>query len=205
MNFRIINELTLTQKMSMCNLLYCLAMCDKKREDTNVNIELKFMNTFAKTLQVSPASCMNQLSNGIKLIVDDLKNLNQEQKELLITASWDMVNFNGPNEIQLRLLNSDLYRDIGITYEIFMEAVNKNKNPNHPKHFDSDRDEKFNLTKGTIRGRMLSSWSLEEKAEWLAGFLELTYDPKISQENLDQVAELTRYAAEIIQQYHNTK
>jgi len=116
--------LTLNQKMSIVNLLLTIGVSDG--EQGNSEKELRYLNTYVNILNVRSDKSMQYLSAfGHQRIVDDLKNISSDQKDILIVAAWEMITCDGnPNEMELQV-TTNLFEQIGVNEDRFIETIKK--------------------------------------------------------------------------------
>lgn len=118
----IYKNLTNNQKMSIINLLNAIAISDSG--ESIADIEEQFLNTFIDILQVRADNCMAYLnSGGGEKLFNDLKSLDQKQKEFLLVTVWDMIICDGrPNETELNFA-MNAFEKIGISNVKFDEIL----------------------------------------------------------------------------------
>ena len=122
----IFSDLTTNQKMSIFNLLTTIASCDGDEGD--FDIELKYLNVYVNILSVNGSRCTRYLeSGGLITIINDLKNINRNQKEFLVVSAWEIIICDGrPNEKELDALGQ-LFNALGINENEIAEIVAKNQ------------------------------------------------------------------------------
>lgn len=119
-------DLTLDQKMSIMNLLMTVAICDGDKG--NQDIEMQFLNTYVEILGVNSSKCMRYRDEkGQEQMLEDLKPLSKEQKELLTIASFEMINCDGrPNETELNV-TAALFEHIGVSDAEYVATIKKSQ------------------------------------------------------------------------------
>ena len=115
--------MTTNQKMSIINLLLSIALCDQDLGDRNK--EMNCLNIYSDILDVKSDLCLTYYAKGFQIMINDLKILNENQKDFLIVAAFEMITCDTyPNEIELAV-TEQLFEQIGVEWSKVLRVIEK--------------------------------------------------------------------------------
>ena len=120
---KVFGDLTTNQKMSIINLLLSIALCDQDLGDRNK--EMNCLNIYSDILDVKSDLCLTYYAKGFQIMINDLKILNENQKDFLIVAAFEMITCDtSPNEIELAV-TEQLFEQIGVEWSKVLRVIEK--------------------------------------------------------------------------------
>jgi uncharacterized tellurite resistance protein B-like protein len=119
----VFGDLTTNQKMSIVNLLFCIASCDS---DQPIRAELEYIHVFIETLDLNDDDTMAYFdSQGIQRMITDLQKLDQNQKEYLTYVTFELIECDGRSNNAERKALESIFDKFGIKGQRINEILNK--------------------------------------------------------------------------------
>ncbi len=116
------SNLEKVQKISIINFLMTLVVCDDKKEIALIRHD--FLNSYNSFLELNSHENLFYLESFGQIgMIEDLKSLNKEQKELIIMLSWEILILTGqPIEIEyITLVN--VFEQIGVSQDYNVQIL----------------------------------------------------------------------------------
>jgi uncharacterized tellurite resistance protein B-like protein len=125
----VFGDLPKNQKMSIINLLSCIAACDSTQP---IRAELEYIHVFNEMLDVSDDDCFAYFdTQEVPRMIADLQTLTQYQKEFLAFVTFELIECDGkPNKTEERAFES-FFDKLGIRRQKIHEILQKQQTLKH--------------------------------------------------------------------------
>lgn len=116
------SDLTKNQKMSIINFVLLSGVCDESENPE----ELDYLNTYNGLLELNSDETMEYLHQyGQQRIISDLESITRNQKELLVSLVFGMIECDGqPNERELNFVGY-IFEELGLNEDEVIKILSK--------------------------------------------------------------------------------
>lgn len=124
--------LTKNQKMAFANFLFYILLIDKYQRERYLEDELTFIWRYRKILNVTGEECFGYYTlGGHECTISELKQLNHNHKELLVTVVIELICSGGGFTQDIRDLVCRELSEIDIDDDMFSSMLVKKKKAPH--------------------------------------------------------------------------